>query len=251
MKQFILKLSKDAGKLLMKHYGKIKSINEKDNESYFTNVDLASEKLILGRIKKKFPSHNVVSEESSPIDNKSEYTWYIDPIDGTHNYIREFPLFGVSIAIAYKGEVIMGTINLPCFKEIYFAEKNKGVYCNGKKISVSKTSKLSKAFVVTDLTLRYDKASKLNVLKKLKWKVYDMRAVGCAVYSYVMVAKGIADVYYTTQTNSWDVAAGALIVSEAGGNVTDFTGEKWNPNQGKYISTNKQLHNQFLKVVKN
>ena len=142
MKSLIIKTAKDAGKLIMKHYGNIKSINEKANRSYFTNVDLASEKLIISSIIKKFPKHNIVTEESKPINNKSDYTWYIDPIDGTHNYIRKFPLFGVSIGVAYKGKMKYGVINLPCFNELYFAEKDKGALLNGKGIKVSNNKEL-------------------------------------------------------------------------------------------------------------
>jgi len=200
MKGIIIKAAKEAGKILMKHYGKIKYVKTKQQESYFTNVDLESEKFIISLIRKKFPKHNIVSEESGELNNKSDYTWYIDPVDGTHNYIKNFPLFGVSIALAHKGKVRLGVINLPFFNEIYFAEKNKGSFLNGKRLNVSDKIDLKKAFVLGDLSLRIKANININMLKKLKGNIYDFRALGCAVVAYTMVAKGNADAYITNYT---------------------------------------------------
>src|SRR3989344_5987937 len=222
----------------MRRYGKIKYVKEKDNKSYFTNVDLESEKLIISAIRKNFPGHNIISEESGNLNKKSEYTWYIDPLDGTHNYINNFPLFGTSIALAHKGSVKMGAINLPYFNELYFAEKEEGAFLNGRKITVSGKKDVKKAFVVTDLALRYRPEEKMRIINKLKGNVYDLRVLGCAVYDYAMVARGSADAYITNYTNSWDAAAGALIVEEAGGKVTDFSGRKWSADMGRFVSSN-------------
>ena len=249
MKSLMIKAAKDAGKLLMNHYGKVKYVKEKDKKSYFTNVDLESEKLIISAIRKKFPEHNIISEESGNAKKDSEYIWYIDPVDGTHNYIKKFPLFGVSIALAHKGEVNLGVINLPYFNEIYFAEKGKGAFLNGKRIRVSGQKNIKKSFVVTDLALRYYPNDKIRMIKKLKGKVYDLRVLGCAVYDYAMIARGSADAYITRYTNSWDMAAGALIVEEAGGKVTDFEGNKWNTNMSRFVSSNGKIHGQLLRLL--
>ena len=248
MKSLIIEAAKEAGKLVMKHYGKIRFVKTKERKSYFTNVDLESEKLIISLIRKKFPQHNIISEEHGNLGKKSDFTWYIDPVDGTHNYISNFPLFGVSIGLAYKNEVIMGVINLPYFNEIYFAEKNKGAFLNGKRIKVSDKKELKRAFVLADLAIRYGGSEK--IIGKLKNKVYDIRMLGCAVYGYTMVAKGNADAYISPYTNSWDMAAGALIVEEAKGKVTDFKGNKWNRKQHSYVASNKKLHNGMLKSIR-
>ena len=250
MKSILIKAAKESGKLLMRHYGKIKYIKEKDNESYFTNVDLESEKLIISLIRKNFPGHNIISEESGNLNKKSEYTWYIDPLDGTHNYINNFPLFGVSIALEHKGEMKLGAISLPYFNELYFAEKGKGAFLNGKRIRVSSQKNIKRAFVVTDLALRYYPEGKIKMIKKLKGKVYDLRVLGCAVYDYAMVARGSADAYITRYTNAWDMAAGALIVEEAGGKVTDFDGRRWNTNMSRFVSSNSKIHGQLLKILR-
>jgi len=246
----MIKTSKEAGKLLMRNYGKIKTVRAKDKKSYVTNVDLESEKLIISAIRKKYPNHNIVSEESAAIDNKSEYTWYIDPIDGTHNYIKNVPLFGVSIALAHNGKLKLGSINMPYLNELYIAEKGKGSFLNGKRLNVSNKKNLKNSFIVIDLSIRYVPKKVISILDKLKTKVYDLRAFGCAVYEYAVVASGIADGYITAYTNPWDVAAGALIVEEASGKVTDFEGNSWNPKQNRFITTNSKIHDQLLKLVR-
>lgn len=251
MKPLIIKAAKDAGRLLMKHYGRIKYVKEKHQKSYFTNVDIESEKLIIKAITKKFPEHNIVSEETGSIDNGSEYTWYIDPVDGTHNYIHTLPMFGVSIALAHKGKVILGIINLPYFNETYFAERGKGAFLNGKRIRVSSQKDAKRAFVVTDLALRYHPDEKIKALRSLKGKVYDIRVLGCAVYAHTLVAKGAVDAYFTLHTHSWDVAAGALIVEEAGGKVTGIGGSPWNVEQSQFMMSNGKVHGQLLGLLKN
>ncbi|MBI2208935.1 inositol monophosphatase [Candidatus Woesearchaeota archaeon] len=250
MKSLIIKAAKDAGKLLMRNYGKVKYVREKDQESYFTNVDVESEKLIISAIRKNFPGHNIISEESGNANKASEYTWYIDPLDGTHNYIKKFPLFGTSIALEHKGQVKFGAINLPYFNELYFAEKGRGAFLNGKRIRVSSQKNIKKSFVVTDLALRHYPEDKIRIIKKLKGKVYDLRVLGCAVYDYAMIARGSADAYITRYTNAWDMAAGGLIVEEAGGRVTDFDGKRWNTNMSRFVSSNGKIHGQLLKVLR-
>ena len=250
MKSLIIKAAKDAGKLLMKHYGKVRYVKEKDKTSYFTNVDLASEQLIISAIRKKFPEHNIISEESGNAKKASDYTWYIDPLDGTHNYIKKLPLFGTSIGLEHKGKVILGVISLPYFNELYFAESGKGAFLNGRRISVSGQKNLKRAFVVTDLALRYHPEGKIRMIKKMKGNIYDLRVLGCAVYDYSMVARGSADAYVTNYTNSWDMAAGALIVEEAKGKVTDFKGNKWKTSMSSFVSSNGRIHEQLLKILR-
>jgi len=249
MKTTAIKISREAGKILMKNFGNIKKIQIKGDSSYVSNVDLESEKLIISLIKKKYPEHNIIAEESGIKSKKSDYTWYIDPLDGTNNYIQGFPFFGVSIGVAYKGEMKFAAINLPYFNETYFAEKNKGAYLNGKRIKVSNKKDIKKSFVLTDAILKYGSNEKIRLFNKLKNKIYDLRALGSAVIGYTMVAKGCADAYYTTKTFPWDVAAGALIVEEARGKVTDFKGNKWSVKKQKFISSNKKIHNRLLNIL--
>ncbi|HJN57383.1 MAG: inositol monophosphatase [Candidatus Woesearchaeota archaeon] len=249
MKSTAIKAAREAGKVLMKNYGKIKFIKTKERNSFFTNVDLESEKKVFSIIRKKFPDHNIVSEESGSFDKKSEYTWYIDPLDGTHNYINNFPLFGVSVALAKNNIVKHGAIFLPYFNELYTAEKSKGAFLNGKRIKVSDKKNLEKSFVLTELALRRE-TEKLRILSKIKDIVFDARVFGCAVFSHAYIAKGSADIYITTKTNSWDIAAGFLLIEEANGKVTDFNNNPWKPKDGSYVASNKHLHNKILNALK-
>ena len=250
MKSLIIKAAKGAGKIVMKNYGKVKSFRVKDMESYVTNVDLESEKFIISAIRKKYPDHDIVSEESGSLNKKSDYRWIIDPIDGTHNYFHKLPIFGISIGLEYKGKAILGVIYLPYFKELYVAEKGKGAFLNGKRLRVSSNKSFEKTFILTDLVLRYKPEEKIDMLNKLKGKIYDIRAMGSAVYGYAMVARGFVDAYITMYTYPWDIAAGALIVEEASGKVTDFNGKEWKAKIGKYIATNNKIHNQLIKALR-
>lgn len=248
-KKIMLKAAKQAGKILMKNYGRVKFIKVKDKNSYVTNADLESEKYIVAIIRKNFPHHNIVSEESKYPRKKSDFTWYIDPLDGTHNYINKIPIFGVSIALGHKEKIVIGVISLPYINEVYFAEKGKGAFLNGKSIKVSKKQKLSKAFVLTDIIIRRTAIKNLEIIKKLNNVVYDVRFFGSAVFCQAYLARGSADIYFTNKTNSWDIAAGLLIAEEAGAIATDFNGHKWAPKEGAFVAANKQLHNKILKIL--
>ncbi|HLD87072.1 MAG TPA: inositol monophosphatase family protein, partial [Candidatus Nanoarchaeia archaeon] len=138
MRQTAILAARKAGALLLRHFGKkIPGIRKKEGKSLVTDLDIACNDLIVGMIKKRFPTHNIITEETSPINQQSQYTWHIDPIDGTHNFIRGIPLFGVSIACARNGKVELGVIYLPLFRKMYVAQKGKGAFLNGKRIRVS------------------------------------------------------------------------------------------------------------------
>lgn len=246
----VIKAAKEAGKILMENYGKIKFIKTKKQKSFVTNVDIESENAIFSIIRKKFPEHDILSEEFGSLNKKSDYRWFIDPLDGTHNYINNIPLFGVSIAMAYKDKMQIGVINLPYFKELYVAEKGKGAFLNGKKIRVSAKKELKNSFFFIEFVLRRNPEKKIELFNKIKDIAYDIRVLGSAVVAQAYVAKGSADIYLIQQTNPWDIAAGFLLIEEANGKVTDFKGNEWNPYMGKYIASNKFLHDKILKVLK-
>ena len=248
MKSTLIKSAKESGKLLMKNFGKIQHTKIKDKTSLVTNVDFESDRLIKKIIQSKFPKHNIISEETSKIDNGSEYTWYIDPVDGTHNYSRCLPLFGVSVALEHKGKIILGAVNLPYLKRFYFAEKGKGAYCNNKKIKVSAQSSMDFAFIILDMNNRARMKS-VKFVEKLSSSLADIRNFGCAVYGLAEVAQGNIDAYVIQKTNSWDVAASFLLVEEAGGKVTNHKNNKWSIDEESFIVSNGKLHNALLKYI--
>jgi|TARA_B100002003_G_C14055841_1_gene508414 myo-inositol-1(or 4)-monophosphatase len=249
LKNFSINLAKQSGKILMKYFGNVKFVKTKEGHSYYTNADLESEKLILSAIKKKYPSHDIISEESGRLNKKSDYTWFIDPLDGTHNFINGLPMFGVSIALAHKGKSILGVIYLPFYNEMYVAEKGKGCYLDGKKIKVLKKSKLKNSFVLTELILRHLPGKKLKLLNKIKDIVYDIWVLGSAAFAQAMVAKGSADVYSVKGTHSWDIAAGLLMIEEAGGKASMLNGNPWKIKDGAFLAANKTLHPKLLKII--
>src|SRR3989338_2370036 len=248
LKTTAITAAKKAGTILKRCYGKrIPGVRNKGG-SLVTDVDIWCNEAIIREIKKEFPHHNIISEESNQKKTDSEYTWFIDPIDGTHNFIRGLPLFGTTVAVAKGDEVLVGIIYLPVFNKLYVAEKGKGAFCNGRRIEVSKQKKLEFSFVV------FDGSSKATIKKIEFWenistKLLNERNLGSAIYAAALLAEGNVDTLVYFQTNSWDVAAGFLIVEEAGGRITDFAGNKWTPYQGNYVASNGHLHEEMRRLV--
>ena len=199
MKQTAIKAAKLAGKVMMDNYDNIGKISFKENiKSILTKVDLLAEKTILNTIKKKYPYHNIISEESPKQDNKSEYTWIIDPIDGTTNYAQQIPCFCVSIGLAKNNEIILGAIYEPIRKELFFAEKGKGAFLNDKKIRVSNKEKIKEAVFGFGLPSNNAIAveSICNVANILPL-VRGIRNTGSAAINLCNVACGRYDFYFS------------------------------------------------------
>lgn len=244
---------KSAGDWLWKNFTKLHraKFRFKSKHEIVTKQDKQTEKIILNIIQKKFPQHQILSEEKGYNKKKSDYLWVIDPLDGTTNFSIKNPLFGVSIALAHKKEIILGVIYIPFCKELFWAQKGSGAYLGGRKIHVSATNNIRKAF------LTYCHSSKpfhirraMKAYQIFKMKSYDMRQLGSSVVEFSWVACGRTDAIMTPGANSWDVAAGAIIVSEAGGKVTDFRGERWGLKSADILASNGKIHREILKVLK-
>ena len=248
-KSTALLAARQAGKVLLHYYGRKEKIKEKSNKSLVATADLEANKAIIKTIKEHFPGHNILSEETGFEDNKSDYKWVIDPLDGTHNFLHEIPIFGTSIALEYKGEVIVGILHFPILKITAVAEKGKGAFLNGKRINVSNKKNINHAFFVFEYAFG-DRRKKLDFLEKFINEMVDLRNFGSAIYGLLMLACGNLDGYVIYTTNEWDMAAGALIVIEAGGIITDIQGSKWKPAGGSFVISNVKLHNKLLKYVK-
>ena len=172
----------------------------------------------------------------------------IDPIDGTHNYARRLPMFGVSIALEHQGKVVLGVIGIPYFDEIYTAEKGGGAFLNGEKLRVSDVE-LDKSLMIYDTKLRFDKEPMIGSLSDLVHEVFIIRMFGCATWDLCTIAKGQAEFSVDFTAKPWDLAAGALIVEEAGGRVTDLKGNNWNAYSAGFIASNSKLHEEVLSIV--
>ncbi|MEW5798862.1 MAG: inositol monophosphatase family protein [Bacteroidota bacterium] len=254
MVKVAIEAAQDAGKFLKYNLGKVKNIERKKGEetNLVTEIDKQSEKMIIGKIHQHFPNHDILGEESGAHDAKSEYRWIIDPLDGTTNYTHGLPVFCVTIGVEYKGEIIAGVIYDPNADEMFSAEKGKGAFLNGKKIRVSTADTLINSLLVTGFPYNV-KENPGNVVEHFVHFLpvaQGIRRLGSAALDLAYIACGRLDGYWEVFLNPWDKAAGILLVREAGGKVTTFSGDEkdviYNPNT---LATNGLIHNDMLAVI--
>lgn len=244
-----IKAAKEAGKVLRNNFGSLLKVRDKKDKSLVTDIDLLAEEKIVKLIKAKYPQDNILSEESKYEISNSDFKWIIDPLDGTHNYIRGIENFGTSIAVAWKDKVVVGIIYLPMAKELYVAQKSKGAYGNGKRINVSKRN-LRQSTLIYDSSIRYNKEPMLKCFGEIVDRVFNIRMFGSTVRSLSYIAEGKAELEIEWNDKVWDFAAGLLLVEEAGGKATDFAGEKWNLSTTGYIVSNGKVHKDILGILR-
>ena len=249
-KKVLLSAAKKAGKVILKYFGKNEKGKEKSNKSLVSRADLDANKVVINTIKKSFPKHSILSEESGFENNNSDYKWVIDPIDGTHNFLRGIPIFGVSIALEYKNEVVLGALEFPTLKLTAVAEKGKGAFLNGKKLKVSNNSEIIHSFILYEFVpgTRY---KSLEFLKRLSNETINIRNLGAAIYELFLIASGQCDAFVIFTTNEWDIAAGMLLIQEAGGKITDLKGQDCSPSSGSFVMSNGQIHRNVLRYLHN
>lgn len=244
--------AREAGEELLKRFAKFKrnTVDFKAHHEIITKADLAAEKIILKTIKKNFPNHRILSEESGDNKSESDYLWIIDPLDGTTNFSMHNPLFSSSIGVAYKGEIIVGVVHAPFLGETYVAELGKGARMNGKKVKVSGVKDPSRA-LNTYCHAREDKYVRqaLNYMRKQKLEGFDCRQLGSAAIELAFVASGRVESIVIPGANAWDVAAGVLLVREAGGKVSDFKNKDWSLDSEGIIASNGLIHKDILKKI--
>ena len=241
-----IKAAKQAGKILMKQYGRVKIKYKSasfDAASIVTQADIESEKKIVEILKKKFPFHNIFSEEKIQENNGSEYTWYIDPLDWTSNFTRKIPLFGISIALARNNQSILGVLYFPLLKLLVYAEKNKGAFANNKKIHVSdrelkKSLYYSWGYYKGEIQLEESIAEQVGLVK----------IIDASSYEFAQIAMWDAELYILSNVPH-DVAAWAIIVREAGGKVTDYDNSERNIQSKGIVASNKTIHNKVINIL--
>ena len=247
-KKVLLSASKKAGKVILKYFGKNEKGKEKANKSLVSKADLEANQAIIKIIIKNFPKHRILSEETPFEDNNSDYKWVIDPIDGTHNFLRGIPIFGVSIALEYKNEVVLGALEFPTLKLTAFAEKGKGAFLNGKRLRVSANEEITHSFILYEF-VQGTRHNVLEFLKRLSNETINIRNFGSAVYELMLVANGQCDAFVLFSTNEWDIAAGMLLIAEAGGKVTGLRGNPCSPSNGSFVFSNGSIHNEILRFL--
>jgi myo-inositol-1(or 4)-monophosphatase len=236
----------------MKRMDTIKIAEKKPND-FVTEVDQRVEQAIIEVIKKAYPNHAILGEESGESEGADEYQWIIDPIDGTRNFIHGFPHFAISIAIAHKGKIEHGVIYDPMRQELFTASRGKGAFLNQQRIRVSERKQLSEALLGTGFAYRHtDKDSPLprQLLEAVFLQTGDVRRVGAATLDLAYVACGRLDGFWEMGLKIWDIAAGALLVKEAGGIVADLDGSDSYLKSGNIICANPALLRQLIKTIK-
>lgn len=252
MKTIALKAAKEAGIILMKGFGKTHEINYKREIDLVTEVDHLSEEKIIKIIRNEYPDHEILAEEGGEKKGASVYRWIIDPLDGTTNYAHGYPFFSISIALEEAGELVYGIVYDPTRKELFVGEKGKGAVLNNKPIVVSQTKRLTHSLLCTGFPydIRESKENNLDHFQKFMLKSQAIRRDGSAALDLCYVAAGRFDGYWELKLSPWDVAAGCLIVQEAGGVVTDFKGKPFNLLSKEILASNGKIHREMIDVLR-
>jgi myo-inositol-1(or 4)-monophosphatase len=241
-------IARAAGALLMDHFRRHVKIEYKGSADLVTIADRQSEALILEHIRRDFPSHDVMGEEGTRIETGSDYKWYVDPLDGTTNFAHGYPVFCVSLAVEHMGRRIAGAIYDPTRDEMFTAEKGSGAHLNGRPIEVSKSSTLSESLIATGFpSQKRHKNPNIFFYHHLTLHSHGVRRAGSAALDLCNVASGRYDGFWEFNLNPWDTAAGVLIVEEAGGRVTDFSGGPFQIDSRETLASNSLIHDELLK----
>jgi len=242
-----------AGDCILKNIGKISQneIDMKQASDFVTRVDKESESLILSIIGKKYPDHHFLAEETVHDADSGQYRWIIDPLDGTTNFIHSYPAFSISIALQHQGEIILGLVYDPLRDEIFSSEKGKGSYLNGNPIRISFNTEMKNSLIATGFPFRQKSVldAYLSLFKKIFYKVSDIRRAGSAAIDFANLACGRCDGFFEIGLGPWDIAAGSLLITEAGGVVTDFGGGTDYLSTGNVVAGVPEIHRELLKDV--
>ncbi len=241
-----------AGALLKERLGDAGVVEFKGAVDIVTEMDRRSEELIVGELRRAFPGHGILTEESPELHGNSGYRWIIDPIDGTTNYAHALPVFCVSIAFEDKGEVTLGVVYNPMLDELFVAEKGQGAFLNGKKIRVSGIDSLNKSLLATGFPydVRTSSVNNLDNFANFAVRAQAIRRAGSAALDLSYTACGRFDGFWEMKLRPWDVAAAALMVTEAGGRITDFSGKEFSIYSKECLASNGLIHGEMLEVFK-
>lgn len=252
--KFIQQIVRHAGASVRKNYGIITTgIVKTSQHDIVTEADYESEHILISAIRKKFPYHAILAEETGELKGKSDYTWIIDPIDGTSNFAQEVPLIGVIVALAKGNTVINAAVYDPIHDQMYYARKGQGSYCNGRRIYVSQEHRLEEMVAnISNVRQRSSLEQFAHWRSLLSLYTTYFKAYGSAAQAVMALAAGKIDVYVVGGVYPWDIAAGGLLIREAGGVITQLDGRRWNwrdMNQ-HIVAANPILHSKILNLLK-
>jgi myo-inositol-1(or 4)-monophosphatase len=250
-RELIESLARKAGVTLMKHFRQDWALLKERStaKEATTKYDKEVDRLIVEEIRRHYPQHSLLTEESGFLQGDPAWLWIVDSLDGTGDFANFNPFFSVCLALMHQNELLLGVIYAPAIDEFYFAEKGKGAYLNEVKIQVSDVSDLSQSYVFYCEGGERNRERTGKLLHKVYPRVIDIRKLGSAGLETAWVAAGKGEAYFTTRIEPWDVAPGVLLVQEAGGKISDFQGNPWQPQTGDLLFSNKKLHEKILGLI--
>lgn len=249
---FAINLAKEGGKVLLQYWGKVKGTDKQIAGDLITEADKETEQHIVSILQKEYPSHAILAEESgSTKDLDSDFLWIIDPLDGTTNYAHQYPVFSISIALLFQGQLIVGVVYNPIQDELFHAIKEEGAFLNGSPLYVSKVEKISQSLLASGFP--YDRLHNPDNNYAEFCRLTDLsqgvRRAGSAAIDLAYVAAGRFDGYWEKGIKSWDIAAGILLVLEAGGKVSAYDGSPYDIYAGRIMASNGIIHQEFSHVL--
>ncbi|MCX8160249.1 MAG: inositol monophosphatase [Candidatus Saccharicenans sp.] len=245
------KAALEAGRYLLQGLSQSKKVSYKGQVDLVTSFDRRSEEIIYDRLSRAFPGHSFLAEEEIRHDRASDYCWLVDPLDGTTNYAHGLPVFCVSIALAFKGEIILGVVYDPNRQEIFMAVRGQGANLNGHPIRVSRTRRLDRSLLATGFPydVRTSRDNNLDHFSNFAVRAQAIRRLGSAALDLCYVACGRFDGYWEKKLKPWDLAAGVLLVEEAGGRVSDLQGKKFKLPGPHVVASNGHIHRPMLEIL--
>lgn len=251
LKKFLHELGAGACAVLMKYFHKVHSIERKAGAGIVTEADKAAEAYLMKKIFRNFPNSSIITEETGSHGSGSDLVWILDPLDGTTNYAHGFPAFCVSIGVYEQGEPRAGLIHLPIAREVYFAETGRGAFLNGKRLKVSKTDALLDSLLGTGFYYSTGEQlrEEIEIFGRVQDKALGVRRTGSAATDLAYLAAGRYDAFWERGLAPWDVAAGFILVREAGGKITNYGGGETGIRDKEVVATNGRLHEPILKLI--
>ncbi|MCS6953945.1 MAG: inositol monophosphatase family protein [Bryobacterales bacterium] len=240
-------IAREAGSLLLRYFERRVGYELKGEADLITEADRASERLVVDRLRSYFPGHAIVAEEGTGQGGDSEYRWYVDPLDGTTNFAHGFPMFNVTLALEHAGRLVAGVVYDPLRDEMFSAELGGGAYLNNRRIHVSSTDRLEVSLLATGFP-SWKRHRNINVhfFHQAAMASHGVRRAGSAALDLAYVACGRLDGYWEFGLNPWDMAAGLLLVTEAGGRVSDMRGGPALLTGPHIVADNGRIHDELL-----
>jgi myo-inositol-1(or 4)-monophosphatase len=245
-----MRAAREAGRVLVERLNVEREVREKGFRDIVTDADLAAEKAVIQTIRARYPDHAIITEEAGGSAGDEPYVWVIDPLDGTTNYSRRFPAFSVSIGLVHQGQLTVGVVHNPLADRLFATQRGHGATLNGEPLRVSHFNRVDHAVIGLDWAhADNERAAIVAHLGRLAPACGTLRCVGSAALGLCYVAAGWLDAYFHIGLKPWDMAAGLLLIKEAGGRVTDIQGHPWQPWVQTVLVSNGHLHEALLRLM--